>query len=395
MPPTATADEIKKAYKKLAIKFHPDRNPGSDDKFKEISNAYSVLSDDGKRSLYDRGGEDAIKEGGMGGGGGGPMDIFDMLFNGGRGRQQQERKTKSMVHQLSVTLKDLYMGKTTKLAIQKNIICQTCEGVGGKKGSVQPCKKCMGRGFEIKLRQIGPGMVQQVQVACDGCQGEGEVFDEKNRCKTCAGHKVMPDRKILEVHIDKGMEDEQKIVFNGESNQEPGVPPGDIIVVLDEKEHPVFKRSGLNLVMELEITLVEALCGFQRVITHLDDRQLLITSPPSTVVKTGDIRTVSGEGMPKYKDPYEKGRLIITFKVIFPSNGFATPDQMVQLEALLPPRPPLPMLSGEAEERLLEEFDPERFQREQQQQQRGAAYDEDQHGGHGHGGPGGVQCASQ
>jgi hypothetical protein len=98
-----------------------------------------------------------------------------------------------------VSLKDLYVGKTTKLAIQKNIICATCEGVGGKKGTVMPCKKCQGRGFEVKLRQIGPGMVQQMQVACDGCQGEGEIFDEKNRCKTCNGHKVVPDRKILEV----------------------------------------------------------------------------------------------------------------------------------------------------------------------------------------------------
>ncbi len=131
-------------------------------------------------------------------GGGMPSDIFDMFFGGGRGRQQ-ERKTKSMVHQLSVTLKDLYLGRTTKLAIQKNIICATCDGVGGKAGSVQKCTKCQGRGVEVKLRQIGPGMVQQMQVACDACKGEGEVFDEKNRCKTCAGRKVVPDRKILEV----------------------------------------------------------------------------------------------------------------------------------------------------------------------------------------------------
>jgi len=138
VPPDASVDTIKKAYKKLAVKFHPDRNPGSDDKFKEISFAYSVLSDENKRATYDRGGEDAIKEGGSGGGAN-PSDIFEMFFGGG-GRRQGERKTKSMIHQLSVSLKDLYLGKTTKLAIQKNIICATCNGVGGAAGSVQQCQ---------------------------------------------------------------------------------------------------------------------------------------------------------------------------------------------------------------------------------------------------------------
>eukprot|EP00047_Mylnosiga_fluctuans_P001434 m.220320 g.220320 ORF g.220320 m.220320 type:complete len:407 (-) comp10353_c0_seq1:68-1288(-) len=392
--PTASVDEIKRSYKKLAVKFHPDRNPGSDDKFKEISNAYSVLSDENKRSIYDRGGEDALKEGG-GGGGGSPGDIFDMFFGGGGRRQGMERKTKSMVHQLSVSLKDLYVGKTTKLAIQKNIVCGTCNGVGGKAGSVQTCTKCRGQGFEVKLRPLGPGMMQQVQVQCEGCQGQGEIFDEKNRCKTCTGRKVVPERKILEVHIDKGMEHEQKIVFAGESNQEPGTPAGDIIVVLDEKDHPTFKRNGMDLIMEQEITLVEALCGFTRVIKHLDDRQIQISVKPGQVVKDGDIRTVAGEGMPKYKDPFSKGRLIIKFKVNFPADNFATPEQLTALEAILGGKPAQPMVEGEVEEHVLEHFDPEQYARDQQQQRaRGPAYAEDE-GGHGHGGPGGVQCASQ
>ena len=140
-----------------------------------------------------------LQEGGSGGGGN-PMDIFEMFFGGG-GRRQGERKTKSMVHQLSVTLKDLYLGKTTKLAIQKNIICNTCNGVGGSPGSVQTCNRCRGQGFEVKLRPLGPGMMQQIQVQCEQCQGQGEVFDEKNRCKTCMGRKVVPERKILEVRL--------------------------------------------------------------------------------------------------------------------------------------------------------------------------------------------------
>lgn len=388
--PDADQDTIKKAYKKMALKYHPDRNPGSDDKFKEIAFAYSVLSDEQKRSLYDRGGEDAIKEGGSGGGGN-PMDIFEMFFGGGGRRQGGERKTKSMVHQLAVTLKDLYLGKTTKLAIQKNIICTTCNGAGGASGAVQTCTRCRGQGFEVKLRPLGPGMMQQIQMQCENCQGTGEMIDEKKRCKACLGRKVVPERKILEVHIDKGMEDEQRITFTGESNQEPGVTAGDIIVVLDEKEHPVFKRQGLDLIMEMEIQLVEALCGFQRVIKHLDDRQILVTSPKGAIIKDGDVRVVAGEGMPKYKDPFEKGKLFIKFKVVFPPANFASPAQLDALEKLLPPRAPQPMTEGDVEEKPLEEFDPEQYARDSHRQQR-QAYDEDA-GGH-HGGGPGVQCAS-
>jgi len=238
-------------------------------------------------------------------------------------------------------------------------------------------------------------MMQQIQMQCENCGGAGETFDEKNKCKTCNGRKVIPERKILEVHIDKGMEDEQKIVFSGESNEEPGVPAGDIIVVLDEKEHPEFKRQGMDLILEMEIQLVEALCGFKRVVKHLDDRKLLISSPPGCIIKDGDIRIVKNEGMPKYRDPYEKGRLFIKFKVVFPPAGFGSPEALAALEKLLPPRPQ-PMEEADVEEHTLDDFDPEAYSRESQQRQRGQAYDEDASGGHAHHGHGpGMQCANQ
>ncbi|XP_020788693.2 dnaJ homolog subfamily A member 4 isoform X1 [Boleophthalmus pectinirostris] len=381
--PTASPDEIKKAYRKLALKYHPDKNPNEGERFKLISQAYEVLSDPKKRDLYDQGGEQAIKEGGMNGGQS-PMDIFNMFFGGG-GRMQRERRGKNVVHQLGVSLEEMYNGSTRKLALQKNVICEKCEGYGGKKGALEKCSSCKGRGVQVKVQQIGPGMIQQIQSMCSDCQGQGERFSSKDRCKNCHGRKVERVKKILEVHIDKGMKDGQKITFHGEGDQEPGLEPGDVIIVLDQKDHPLFQRQGDDLITKMDIKLVEALCGFRKTLTTLDNRTLVITSSPGQVIKPNDIKCIQNEGMPVYRDPCDKGQLFVNFFIEFPEKDWLPEHLMYQLERLLPPREDV-MLTDDMEEVDLEEVDVQAQQRKQQ----GEAYEEDDDAPRS-----GVQCQTQ
>ncbi|XP_013776149.1 dnaJ homolog subfamily A member 1-like [Limulus polyphemus] len=383
--PNCSDSDLKRAYRKLALKYHPDKNPSEGEKFKQISQAYEVLSNPEKRKIYDAGGEDAIKEGGGSGHGfSSPMDIFDMFFGMGGGGGRRERRGKDVVHQLGVTLEELYNGATRKLALQKNVICDKCEGRGGKQGAVENCPTCRGTGMYTRVQQLGPGMVQQIQSMCPECQGQGERINAKDRCKACQGKKVVRERKVLEVHIDKGMKDGQKITFSGEGDQVPGLEPGDIIIVLDEKEHEQFKRSGRDLITRLDLTLTEALCGFQKTINTLDHRILVITSIPGEVIKHEAVKCILSEGMPEYRNPFEKGRLIIQFVVNFPAR--IDPSIVAQLEELLPPRTES-MIPDNAEEVALIDLDPQQEARRHQHKQ---VYEEDDDHMHHRGG--GVQC---
>jgi len=394
--PTADDNNLKKAYRKLAMKYHPDKNPEAGEKFKEISMAYEILSNPEKRRLYDQAGEQGIKEGGSGGGGfsSNPMDIFDMFFGGGDpfgrgGGRRGPRRTKNLVHQLSVSLEDMYNGTVRKLALQKNVICDSCDGIGGKAGAVQKCPNCRGTGMQVRIQQLGPGMMQQIQSMCQECHGEGERVDPKLRCKKCNGRKVNRERKILEVSVDKGMEDGQKVTFSGEGDQEPGLEPGDIIIVLDEKAHSLYKRNGSDLVMKMDISLTEALTGLRKCIKTLDDRTLVIQTVRGEVIKPGDLKQVPGEGMPQYRNPFEKGRLIIQFNVVFPNN--LEPSVAESLAGILPPAEE-PMIPDDHDEVDLNDFDPET---DRQNQNHRHQYDEDDEGHAHHGGGPGVQCASQ
>ncbi|XP_052895332.1 dnaJ homolog subfamily A member 1-like [Anopheles moucheti] len=370
--PGCSQEDLKKAYRKLAMKYHPDKNPNEGERFKQISMAYEVLSDPEKKAIYDEGGEAAIKQGGAGGAGGfhSPMDIFDVLINGGMGSRREQRG-QDLVHRLLVTLEELYSGATRKLSLQKSVICDGCDGIGGKKGTVHKCTPCNGTGIVTKVHHIMPGFMQHNKVPCRACQGQGEVFDEKHKCKKCEGQKKVRDKKILDVHIEKGMRNGQKLVFSGEGDQEPGLQPGDIVITLAEKSHPVYKRSGKDLLMEMRLELAEALCGFQKVITTLDKRSLVITSLPGEVIKHSAIKCIMDEGMPQWKNPFEKGRLIIQFRVVFPDS--LPGDAAKLLEQCLPPKP-AEEIPQDVEMVELVELDPEQDSRNQYKN----AYEEDE-----------------
>lgn len=276
--------------------------------------AYDTLSDPEKREVYDRYGEEGLSEGRGGGGGGGMDDILQSMFGfgggGGRGRQRQ-RKTEDMKQAFPVSLEQFYNGVTRKIKVTRKVVCTGCGGVGGKKGSSKPCRGCDGHGVRVQLMQVGIGMVQQVRTACTDCDGTGEIIAAKDRCQTCNGKKVKAERKALEVHIDKGMKHGQNITFRGEGEQEPGLEPGDVVLVLQQKEHETFTRKGNHLIMNKTVSLTEALCGLTFHVKHLDGRVLAIQSIPGNVIRPGTIQIVKGEGMPQYRDVYSKGDLLI------------------------------------------------------------------------------------
>lgn len=370
--PTSSQDNIKKAYRKLAIKWHPDKNPDNkaeaEAKFKEITNAYEILSDDKKRQIYDQYGEEGVREGG-GGGGRSPNDIFADLFGfggfggfGGRAsREAGPQRTPDVQFQLALSLSDFYNGKVKKLKIQRKVLCPTCSGRGAtKEGAAATCSACRGQGVRMIIQRLGPGMIQQMQTTCNECQGKGEVIEERFRCTECKGKKVVPSSKILEVVVTPGMQPGHKITFYGDADEAPGAETGDVVVIVvpakeeDDGEgeddegvsskrgrsssstpptatrRPKFQRlkNSVDLLIEVKISLTEALLGFQVPMKHLDGRIIIIQSPPKFVASHESVILVEGEGMPKERHPSQKGDLYVKLNVIMP-----TADEIASLGA--------------------------------------------------------------
>jgi DnaJ family protein A protein 2 len=378
VPKDAQQSVIKKAYRKLAMKHHPDKG-GDVEKFKEISKAYECLRDPEKRDKYDKYGEEGLQRGG----GGGP-DMFDIFGGGGprsRGGRGGKPRGQDEACSMKVTLEDLYNGTSKKVRLPKNVICKACDGQGGS--GVRVCTDCKGQGVRIVIRQVGPGMIQQMQQRCPACRGEGRIISEANRCKTCKGNKTVKEVKTLEVFVEKGMRNKEKVTFTGEADQAPGTTPGDVVIILDQQKHPMYRREGDHLFYKKTISLLEALVGFKFVVDTLDKdgRQLLVMPEPGQVVKPGSTMAIRDEGMPARRNHTIRGTLYIEFDVQFPSPDEMDDNMRSKLADLLPNPPKRgPTEAKQVEEVTLEEVNMEQELRSHEQDRR-EAYDEDEEEG--------------
>lgn len=363
---SSSSGDIKRAYRKLALRYHPDK-VGEDEreeaeiKFKEISHAYEILSDENKRNDYDLYGTTDGVGNGMGGydshpfGNGHSQEYgaddfsnFFSLFGSGapRGaRANAAKKTEDAELEVTVTLEELYMGKVVKITSTRNIICTSCQGSGArKKAAAKVCTICKGEGYTTKIKRVGPGLVSQFHVDCETCHGTGKILRSKDKCKQCSGTKVVEETKILEFEILPGSQSGESVVLKGESDEFPGKQTGDVILKFHCKDHEKLERKGDDLFVKYKISLVEALSGFSKVVMkHLDGRAIHVTTPKGKVLRPGDYLKINGEGMPIkagkswFSSAQKRGDLYIQLDIEFPpDNWYLEKNDLVKLQNLLP-----------------------------------------------------------
>jgi len=351
IPKNADEKAIKKAFRKKALKNHPDRG-GDPEKFKEISKAHEILSNKEKRELYDKYGEEGVEKGGGDDGG----DMFSNFFGGGGGRSRKaKRKGQNGVMSVECTLEDLYNGCTKDAKFRKQFLCAACGGTGGK--NVRECSRCDGKGVRMVVRRLGPNMMTQSQVRCDTCSGTGEICRPQDRCKVCHGSKVYKKMHTFPVHINKGTKNEKKLLFREEGDQAPDTIPGDVYVKIKQKSHDRFVREGAHLFYKKEITLAEALTGFEFTVQTLDKRTLIVQSEPDVLYSPGCIRAIRDEGMPMEGNTSTFGNLYVTISVKFPKKLPAT--FVKELRNMLPhiSRDPIDTSNEDLEQLYLEDID--------------------------------------
>lgn len=318
----STESQIKKAYRKLSLKYHPDKDPSEEakKKFVECANAYEVLGDEEKRRMYDQYGEDGLKHNGQQNFHN-PFDIFSAFGGFGRassgGQQMQQNKGPDVEIELEVSLKDLYLGRVLEVAHRKQTLCHKCRGTGAKKASdVTTCSGCKGSGMKVKVQQLGPGFVQQTQTVCDECGGKGKKVT--STCPHCAGKKVEIGEDTILVSVERGMMDGEKLVFSQQADESPDSTPGDLVFRLVTAPHKRFTRKGDDLHFSLTVSLLEALVGFSKKIKHFDGHTVDVDR--TDVTKPGQVITIKGEGMPQHTFPSQTGDLHIEVTVKFPAS---------------------------------------------------------------------------
>jgi len=315
----ATVKEIKKAYRQKSLEFHPDKNKseGAADKFSAIAHAYEVLSDESKREIYDRHGEEGLKQHEQRGGGGGGFggDPFDDIFSqfgfgggGGRRRDSGERRTDSVEIPLQMTLKQLYTGEMLDVHYVRNVLCRNWEDC------VRKDQGCSGPGVKIGRQQIAPGFVQQVQMNDPSCIAHGKSW--RSNCRACP-KKTETEKIELTADVSKGMRPGERITFEGVADEKPGFIAGDLHFIITEIPDDRFRRDGDHLYMTREIPLVDALVGFTLELSHVDDHKFSVEV--DGVTECDHVMRVPGKGMPR-RSGRGFGDLYITFEVDFPDS---------------------------------------------------------------------------
>jgi molecular chaperone DnaJ len=340
----ATQDDIKKAYRKMALKFHPDRNPGDADaekKFKQISEAYEVLSDEHKRQIYDQYGAEAVKAGaGMGGGhpggaqgfasmddalrtfmnafgGMGSDNIFDSFFGGGGGggggrRGGGGRQGASKRVNMTISFEEAAKGIDKELAITNYVTCETCKGKrSATPQGIKKCTRCGGAGQVVEQRGFF-----SMSMACPQCGGEGQMITDP--CKTCHGEGAVKEKQRVKVHIPAGVDNGMRLRVGGYGDAgQGGGPPGDLYVFITVEPHPVFERDGDDLLLDLPITFPEAALGCKKDVPSLRDHTCRIAIPEGT--QNGKVFRVKGEGFSNVHGA-GKGDLLVRIFVETPSK---------------------------------------------------------------------------
>ena len=334
----STADEIKKAYRKLAIKFHPDKNPddkGAEDKFKEAAEAYEILSNPEKKQRYDQFGH-AGSQGGYGGGNGGGMNMddifsqfgdvfgggggspFDSFFGGGgqssRGGRRVQRGTNLRI-KVKLTLEEIANGVEKKIKVNKQILCNTCDGTGAKdKDSFSTCKTCGGSGAVRRVTNTILGQMQTTST-CPTCNGEGTSITAK--CGTCQGEGVTRGEETISINIPAGVSEGMQLSMSGKGNAAPrGGVPGDLIILIEEIPHESLKREGINIIYDLHVSFVDATLGASVEVPTIDGKARIKLEPGT---QGGKILRLKGKGIPEVNS-YHKGDQLIQVNIWTPKT---------------------------------------------------------------------------